>query len=123
MRAISIIVAILGLASLVFGVLFIVQAGSADKTLAEELKPLMTSEVNAKYDAVTPKQRGIMAQEEPKIQAGQALPSDMYNYLSAQRASLGLAKANLGTASFVRMSGMVDAVLGLALVLGGWVVV
>ena len=120
MRAISIIVAILGLASLVFGVLFIVQAGSADKTLAEELKPLMTSEVNAKYDAVTPKQRGIMAQEEPKIQAGQAAPSAMYNYLTVQRTALGLARANIGMIQFVRTSGVIDIIVGLGLILAGY---
>jgi hypothetical protein len=120
MRIIAAIVVILGLAVLVMGVLFITQAASAKQEIADQIAPLPTADVAAKYDEVAAKQGQVKAAEEPKIQAGQAGPSDMYNYLSVQRTSLGLAKANLGTANFVRMSGMVDALLGLALVLAGW---
>ena len=60
-----------------------------------------------------------MAAEEPNIQAGKAAPSAMYNYLSAQRALLGLAKANMGTVDAVRTNGIIDIVTGLGLVLAG----
>ena len=119
MRVIAAIVAILGLGVLVMGVLFITQAASARTEIVEQIAPLPAADVEAKYDEVAAKQNQIKAAEEPKIQAGQAAPSAMYNYLSAQRASLSVAKANLGTADFVRMSGMVTAVLGLAVVLAG----
>ena len=119
MRVIAAIVAILGLGVLVMGVLFITQAASADTEISGQIAPLPAAGVDAKYDEVAAKQAQVKAAEEPKIQAGQAAPSDMYNYLSVQKTSLGLAKANLATANFVRMSGMVTAVLGLAVVLAG----
>jgi hypothetical protein len=83
------------------------------------VKPIALSDVNPKYDAVSASQTQLMAAEEPKIQAGQAQPSAMYNYLSAQRALLGLAKANIGLTGFVMMSGTVDIILGIALILMG----
>ena len=62
-----------------------------------------------------------MAQEEPAIQGGTAAASATYNYLSAQRALLGLAKANVGNVNAVMMNGIVDIILGLGLVLTGFV--
>jgi hypothetical protein len=43
----------------------------------------------------------------------------MYNYLSSQRALLGLAKSNVGLSGFVMMSGTVDIILGIGLALIG----
>ena len=60
-----------------------------------------------------------MATEEPNIQAGRAAPSAMYNYLTIQRTSLGLARANIGLAGFTRTSGIIDVVVGLGLILVG----
>jgi hypothetical protein len=119
MRAIAIIIVILGLAGLVFGILFVAQAGSAEQEIADSVAPLTLDQVDAKYDAVAVKYDAMKAAEEPKIQAGQAAASDTYNYLSAQRALLGLARANMGTATFVRTSGVVDILVGLGLVLAG----
>jgi hypothetical protein len=119
MRVIAIIVAILGLATFVYGILFVAQAGTAEDEIALSISPLALNEVNAKYDAVATKYNQMKTAEEPKIQAGQAMPSDMYNYLSAQRALLGLAKSNIGTAKFLRSNGTVDIILGLGVVLAG----
>jgi hypothetical protein len=119
MRAIAIIIVILGLAGLVFGILFVTQAGSAEQEVADSVAPLTLDQVDAKYDAVAVKYDAMKAAEEPKIQAGQAAASDTYNYLSAQRALLGLARSNIGTASFARTSGVVDILIGLGLVLAG----
>lgn len=119
MRIMAIIVIILGLAAVVFGILFIPQANSARQQVADSIAPLTLSEVNDKYDAVAAKYTAIKNAEEPKIQAGQAMPSDMYNYLSAQRALLGLAKSNIGTAKMVMTSGIIDILVGVGLLLGG----
>lgn len=121
MRILAVIVIILGLATLVLGVLFIPQANSGEKEIADSIAPLTLDQVDGKYDAVSAKYNEQKAKEEPNIQAGKALPSDIYNYYSAQRALLGLAKTNMGTVKAVRTNGIVDIVVGLGLVLGGFV--
>jgi basic membrane lipoprotein Med (substrate-binding protein (PBP1-ABC) superfamily) len=118
-RFIGMVVALIGIATLVFGIIFIIQSNTGKQTVADEVKPIALSDVNPKYDAVSASQTQLMAAEEPKIQSGQAQPSAMYNYLSAQRALLGLAKANIGLTGFVMMSGSVDIILGIALILMG----
>jgi len=118
-RFIGMVVALIGIATLVFGIIFIIQSNTGKQTVADEVKPIALSDVNPKYDAVSASQTQLMAAEEPKIQSGQAQPSAMYNYLSAQRALLGLAKANIGLTGFVMMSGTVDIILGIALILMG----
>jgi len=121
MRILAVIVIILGLATLVLGVLFIPQANSGEKEIADSIAPLTLDQVDGKYDAVSAKYNEQKAKEEPNIQAGKALPSDIYNYYSAQRALLGLAKTNMGTVKAVRTNGIVDIVVGLGLILGGFV--
>jgi hypothetical protein len=119
MRAIAIIVAILGLAVFVYGILFVAQAGTIENEVANSIAPLTLSEVNPKYDAVAVKYDAVKVAEEPKIQAKQAEASATYNYLSSQRALLGLSKTNIGMAKFVRTSGTVNILLGLGLFLSG----
>jgi hypothetical protein len=121
MRVLAVIIIILGLASLVLGIMFIPQANSANNEIATQVLPLKLSQVDEKYDAVTAAFNKQMAAEEPNIQAGKAMPSDIYNYYAAQRALLGLAKANMGTVKAVRTMGIVDIVVGLGLVVGGFV--
>ena len=121
MRALAVIVIILGLAALVFGILFIPQASSAEKEIADSVAPLTLDQVDAKYDAVAVKYDALKAAEEPQIQAKTAAPTINYVYLSAQRALLGLAKSNIGTAKFVRLNGLIDILVGLGLVLSGLV--
>ena len=118
-RFYGIIVALIGVAILVMGIVFMAQANTAKKTVANEISPITLSNLNAQYNTVEAAQEAQAAKEEPGIQAGQAAPSAMYNYLSAQRALLGLAKSNMGTSGFVMMSSTVDIILGIGLVLIG----
>lgn len=122
MRVIAVIVVLLGLASLVLGVLFIVQAADAEQEVADLLAPLPLADLDAKYDAVKAKAGALRASEEPEIQAGKAMPSAMYNYLSIQRTSLGLARSNVGIASFVQTMGIINIILGAGLVLAGYAI-
>jgi hypothetical protein len=115
----AIVVTVLGVACLVFGIIFIIQAGSAEQEIADEIQPLAIGDVDARYEAVKTSQMALAAAEEPGIQAGTAAPSTMYNYLTVQRTSLGLARANIGLAGFVRTSGIIDIIVGLGLVLAG----
>ena len=120
-RTSALIVAILGVVCLVFGIVFVIQAGSAEQEIACSLDPLPISEVDGKYDAVKAQASQMSAAEEPDIQAGTAAPSAMYNYLSIQRTSLGLARSNIGSAQLVRMNGIINIIIGLGLFLTGTV--
>jgi hypothetical protein len=111
------IVLIVGIAVLVFGVIFIMQSGSAKQQVADSITPLPLNQVNASYDTVTTKQKAIMAKEEPIIQAGKAEPSAVYNYLTIQRTALGLAKSNVGLANLILTIGIVNIVLGIGMIL------
>jgi hypothetical protein len=122
MRILGIIVIILGLVGVVFGILFFPQASSGRNEVANSIAPLTLDQVNAKYDAVVVKHDQIRAAEEPNIQAGQALPSDMYNYLSSQRALLGLAKSNIGIVNFVQYMGIVSIAMVVGLAAAGFYV-
>jgi hypothetical protein len=119
MRILALITIILGLASIVMGVVFICNANSGQTEIVNSIVPLKVDEVNPKFDAVSAKYNAVMAAEEPAIQGGTAAPSAMYNYLSSQRALLGLAKANIATVKAVRMNGMVDIMVGLGLAFAG----
>ncbi len=112
MRAIAIIIVILGLAGLVFGILFVAQAGSAEQEVADSLTaPVTLDNLDATYDTVTAQYN--------QMKAAGAQPNAQYNYLYANKVGLGLARANVGTASFARTSGVVDILIGLGLVLAG----
>ena len=115
----AIVVAVLGVVCFVFGIIFITQASSGEQEIADELQPLKIAEVDAKYEEVKTNQMALAATEEPQIQAGTAAPSTTYNYLTVQRSSLGLARANIGLAGFVRTSGIIDIIVGLGLILAG----
>jgi hypothetical protein len=118
-RGMAMLIGILGVAVLVFGIIFIVRAGSGEQQISNEIQPLKIEEVNAKYDSVKAKQIEIAKSEEPQIQAGKAAPSAMYNYLSVQKATLGVVKANITLAGFVRLVGILSIIAGLGLALAG----
>jgi hypothetical protein len=118
-RIIAVIVLLIGVVSLALGVMFVIQGNDGKKDLIDDLNPILLDQVNAKYDAVRPLQIQAMAAEEPKIQAKQAAPSATYNYYSAQRALLGLAKSNQLVAQFVMTSGYVTMAMGIGLLLVG----
>ena len=111
MRVVSVITIVLGLASIVFGIIYITQASAAEKEVAESIAPLPLSQLDAQYDVVK-------AQYEQMKAAG-AQPSVEYNYLTIQKTGLGLARANVGIAQSVRMNGIVNIILGLGLGLIG----
>jgi len=120
MRLIAVITALLGILVVVFGVVFIFQAASSEDIIAAEISPVKIADVNATYDAVKAKLAPLAAAEEPNIQAGKAAPSTTYVYLSGQRTALGLAKANIGVAGFVRTMGILEIVIGLGMVLAAF---
>ncbi len=111
MRVIAVIVVILGLASLVMGILFITQAMSAEQEVADSIAPLPLDQLDATYDGVTAQYNQAKAAQMP--------PSPEYNALYGNKVGLGLARANVGTANFVRTSGILDIIIGLGLVLAG----
>jgi hypothetical protein len=121
MRILTIVAILVGLAAIIFGILFITQASSGEKEIADSIAPLTLDQVNDKYDAVSVKYDALKAAEEPQIQAGKAAPSVMYVYISAQRALLGLAKSNIGTVTVIRYNGIIDIMVGLGLVAAGTV--
>jgi len=111
MRAIAVIIIILGLASLVFGILFVTNSGSARQEVADSIDPLPLEQLDDRYDTVK-------AQYDQMRAAG-AQPSIEYNYLAVQKTGLGLARANVGTARAIMMYGLIDIIVGLGLVLTG----
>jgi ABC-type dipeptide/oligopeptide/nickel transport system permease component len=120
-RFYGMIVALIGVAILVMGILFMLQATNAKQQVAAEISPVTLKDLNATYDKVKAGYEQYMAAEEPKIQAKQAAPSATYDYYGAQRALLGLAKSNVATAGFILMNGVLEIVLGIGLVLTGMV--
>ncbi len=122
-RVIGMVVAIIGVASLVMGIVFVVEANSGKQQVADDIAPLALTEVKPSYDTVTASYLQAMAAEEPQIQAGKAAPSAMYNYLTAQRVGLGLARTNIGITGFTMMNGVMDIILGVGMLLVGYVFV
>ena len=116
---ISVIVLLLGVASIVFGVLFMTQAGGARDEVAGSIAPVALAELDATYDAVKANYDAMKAVVEPQIQAGQAEPSSTYNYLTIQKVGLGLARTNVGLANYMKYAGIVDIVVGAGLLLAG----
>jgi hypothetical protein len=111
MRVIAIVIVILGLASLVFGILFITQATSAKQEVADSIAPLPLDQLDDRYDTVTDQYN--------QMKAAGAQPDVQFNYLYATKTGLGLARANAGTANAVMVNGIVDICVGLGLVLAG----
>ena len=108
MRAISIIVIILGLASIIFGILFVTQGASAKQEVADSLTPPATLDtLDDLYDQID-------------AQVDQMSPTDpQYTMYFSKRTSLGLSRTNVGVADQVRVNGVVDICVGLGLVLAG----
>ncbi|TAK36997.1 MAG: hypothetical protein EPO21_00780 [Chloroflexota bacterium] len=115
----ALVVAILGVALLVFGILFVSKAGSTKQDLATAIQPLKLEEVDATYQAAKTKMKELATAEEPQIQAGKAAPSVMYTYLTVQTASLGLVLTNIGVTDFVATIGIINIVAGLGMILAG----
>lgn len=108
MRAIAIIIVILGLVSFIFGILFVTQAASAKQEVADSLtSPATLDNLDDMYDQID-------------AQVSQMSPTDQqYTMYFSKRTSLGLSRSNVGVANQVRVNGVVDICVGLALVLAG----
>jgi predicted PurR-regulated permease PerM len=114
MRAIAIIVVILGIAAIVFGILFIPQASSAKQKVADSLtSPVTLDNLDATYDQISGSYDQLKASRMPSS-------DPQYVMVLGQRTSLGLARTNVGTANAVMTNGIVDILIGLGLVLGGF---
>jgi len=114
MRVLAVLVIILGIAALVFGILFIPQANSAKQKVADSLTaPVTLDNLDATYDQISGAFNKLKA-------AGMPSSDPQYVMVLGQRTSLGLAKSNVGTAKVVLTMGIVDILLGLGLVFGGF---
>ena len=107
MRVIGAIVLILGVAAIVLGVVFIVQANAGQQEIVDQIAPLQISEVDNRYDQVDMKVSS-MEQTDPT-----------YTSYFSQRTSLGLTRSNIGNVKAVRMNGILDIGIGAGLVLTG----
>jgi hypothetical protein len=126
MRALAVIIAVLGVFTLAIGVVFITQAASAEKTISDQLQtglqPLAVADVQAAYDNAT-NQMVQMRPSELQQMATTKQPSANYLNVVNQRTALGLTRSNLGIAQATRMNGIIDVVLGASLVLAGVVLI
>lgn len=112
MRVLGIIIIILGLVGVVFGILFLPMASSAEQAVADSIAPKLTlDQVDATYTQLDAAVKQ-MAGNEP-------------NYLAtyAQKIGVGLAKANIGTAKLVRYLGILNICLGVGVAAAGLVLV
>ena len=114
MKTLAILVVILGLASLVMGIIFVVNSGSARAEVADSINPLPLANLDAQYDQVKGAQQQMAQQEGAAIQQGN--PSAGYVWMTLQRTSLGLARSNVGIANLTQILGYLNIVIGIALV-------
>lgn len=116
MRIMALLVAIIGVAILALGVYYIPQAISGKQEVADKIAPLTLNKLDATYDEVSNKHAKLIMSEELKIRQGDE-PSAYYNYLTIQRTGLGLARAEVGLTNFVLITGIIEIILGVALIL------
>jgi hypothetical protein len=124
MRIIATVIAVIGIFTLVLGVVFVTQAASAEKTIAEQLqtglRPLAISDVNAAYDNATNQMIQMKTTELEQLAAGKSV-SDNYLNVVNQRTALGLSRSNIGMVQATRMNGIIDLAVGISLLLVGLV--
>ncbi len=100
------LVAIVGVVCIVFGVLFIMQAGDSRDALAEELATsgVTLETLDAKYDAA----KAGLAQA---LAAG-AAGTETAQSIGWQKASLGSAQSSASTIEFLQSTGILVIVIG-----------
>jgi hypothetical protein len=113
MRILALLVVILGIATLVFGIIFIPQASEAKQKVADSLTSGVTLDnLDDTYDKIN----GTYDQ----LKASGMLSSDpQYVMVLGQRTSLGLAKTNVGLARVLNTVGIINILLGVGLVFAG----
>src|SRR4030042_912361 len=113
MRLLGLLVVILGIAAIVFGIMFIPQASDAKQKVEESLSPPVTLDnLNATYGQISTAYDQLKA-------AGMPSSDPQYVMVLGQRTSLGLAKSSIGLAKFLNTMGMVNIIVGVGLVLAG----
>jgi predicted nicotinamide N-methyase len=111
MRILGIVILILGLVGVVFGVVFLPMASSAEQQVADSIAPKLTNDqVDATYQQLDAAVKQMVGNE----------PAYLATY--AQKIGVGLAKANLGTAELVRILGIVNICVGAGLAAAGFYV-
>jgi hypothetical protein len=109
----ALLVAIIGVVCIVFGVLFIMQAGTSRDALSAELKEsgVTLATLNTKYDEAKAGLAKAIAAGAPGVETSQSV--------GWQKASLGSAKTSASTISFVEKTGMVVIIVGVGFALAG----
>jgi len=115
MKALAIIVLILGLASVAMGIIFVLNSGTARDEVATSIAPLPLENLDAQYDQVKSSQMQLAQAEGAAIQQGN--PSSTYVWLTLQRTSLGLARSSVGIADLTMIMGYLNIVIGIGLVI------
>ena len=107
----STLVTLVGVVAIVFGIMFIIQAGASQNTLVSELQAsgVTLSTLNTAYDQA---KAGLE-------QATAAKSTEGIQSAGWQKASLGLAKSNVSTIKFVQNAGILNIVFGVGFVLVG----
>ena len=108
MRVIGAIVLILGLASLVLGIVFMIEASDGRQEVADSIAPLPLDILDETYDQL---KAGIEQMKEAGMQP------DISK--SLEKTGLGLARANVGKARMQNVNGIVDIIIGAGLILTG----
>jgi hypothetical protein len=113
MRFLALLVVILGIAVLVFGIIFIPQAGNAKQEVKDSLTaPVTLDNLDATYDQISAAFDQLKA-------SGMPSSDPQYVMVLGQRTSLGLARSNVGVAKVVQINGIVDILIGVGLIFGG----
>jgi hypothetical protein len=113
MRFLGLLVIILGIAAIVFGILFIPQASNTKQEVADSLtSPVTLDNLDATYDQIAGAYDQLKA-------AGMPSSDPQYVMVLGQRTSLGLARNSVGLAKFLNTMGMVNIIVGVGLVLAG----
>jgi predicted PurR-regulated permease PerM len=113
MRLLALVVVILGIATLVFGILFIPQASDAKQKVADSLTaPITLDTLDATYDQICGAYDQLKA-------SGMPSSDPQYVMVLGQRTSLGLAKSNVGVAKVLQTMGIVNIIIGAGLVFAG----
>ncbi len=115
MRILALLVIVLGIATLVFGIIFLPQASSAKQKVADSLTaPVTLDTLDATYDQIS----GAFDQLKA---SGMPSSDPQYVMVLGQRTSLGLAKSNVGVAKVLTTIGIVNIIIGVGLVFSGFV--
>ncbi len=113
MRLLGLLVVILGIATLVFGIMFIPQASDAKQKVVDSLtSPVTLDNLDATYDQISAAFNQLKS-------AGMPSSDPQYVMVLGQRTSLGLAKSSVGLAKLINTMGMVNIIVGVGLVFAG----